>query len=76
MTRLRRDSGAKASHWWVRMGTKESGFACPIVVNLATALENEGYDVNFRLVWDGGHCAEDDIDVQLDWIHAITGYRP
>lgn len=39
MVRLRKGSGKIAQHWWIRMGAKESGFACPLVVNVVTALE-------------------------------------
>jgi len=72
MTRLSMNKGKTAEHWWIRMGAKESGFACPIVVNFATIMENKFKDVDFRLIWDGGHCSEDDLDKQLDWIKEIT----
>lgn len=75
MVRLRMGSGTVARHWWIRMGAKESGFACPLVVNVATMLENMGQSVNFRLNWDGGHCSEDDIDAQMAWIADISGYQ-
>ena len=74
MVRLKKGTGQIAEHWWFRLGTKESGFACPLVVNAATAMENRFEDVNFRLIWDGGHCAEDDLDEQMKWISDITGY--
>ena len=70
---LSQGKGTNAEHWWIRMGTKETGFACPIDVCLALKLEDMGMNVNFRLVWDGGHCAEDDLDAQIHWIREITG---
>jgi hypothetical protein len=75
MLHIKRDSGVRAKHWWIRMATKECGFTSSLVVNFATSLENLGDDVNFRLVWDGGHCAEDDTDEQIQWMHDITGYK-
>jgi hypothetical protein len=72
VTHLKEKNGDTAQYWWVRMGAKECGFACPIVVCLVMLLENMGMDVNFRLVWDGGHCSEDDIEDQIQWIKKIT----
>ena len=65
-----------APHWWIRHGACDPCLAVPPAVLLATAAENAGKDVNCRLVWDGGHCEDDDQDAFLDWVAEITGYHP
>jgi hypothetical protein len=40
-----------------------------------TALENNGMDVNFWSIWDGGHCADYNIHGVMRWIGNITGWR-
>jgi hypothetical protein len=42
------------------------------VVNYLGALENIGKDVSARLVWDGGHCADDDPDGLMEWMKALS----
>jgi hypothetical protein len=64
---LRNNPGC-APHWWIRHGSIDRDTSLPIVTDLATALENIGKDVNARLVWDGGHCADDDPDGLMTWI--------
>ena len=63
-----------APHWWIRHGACDPCLAVPPAVLLATAAENAGKDVNCRLVWDGGHCEDDDQDEFLKWVAQITGY--
>lgn len=63
-----------APHWWIRHGACDPCLAVPPAVLLATAAENAGKDVNCRLVWDGGHCEDDDQDEFLKWVADITGY--
>ncbi len=63
-----------APHWWIRHGACDPSLAVPPAVLLATALENAGKDVNCRLVWDGGHCEDDDQEVFLSWVAEITGH--
>ena len=63
-----------APHWWIRHGACDPCLAVPPAVLLATAAENAGKDVNCRLVWDGGHCEDDDQDEFLKWVAHITGY--
>lgn len=64
-----------APHWWIRHGACDSCTAVAPAVLLATALENAGKDVDLRLVWDGGHCEDDDHDDFLAWVQNITGYH-
>lgn len=63
-----------AQHWWIRHGTLDSDTSLPVIVNLATALENAGKDVNAWLYWDAGHGADEDPDAFVAWIGTITGY--
>lgn len=72
--RMQKGKGKAARHWWLRLGAKEMGFACPLVVCFASMLENRFDDVDFRLIWDGGHCSEDDFELQLKWVRQKTGY--
>lgn len=60
-----------ARHWWIRHGACDKDTSLPIMVNLATAVENIGRDVNARLIWDGGHCADDDTEGFMIWMQDI-----
>lgn len=64
-----------APHWWIRHGTCDPCTALPPAVLLAASLETRGKDVNARLVWDGGHCADDDQDCFWEWVKEITGQK-
>lgn len=64
-----------APHWWIRHGACDSCLAVAPAVLLTTALENTGKDVNCRLVWDGGHCEDDDQEDFMRWLAEITGYH-
>lgn len=57
-----------AKHWWLRYGGKENDAAFPIFVNLVTAAENAGIAVDAQLVWDGGHCSDDDPEGVYPWM--------
>jgi len=57
-----------APHWWMRYGALDRDTSIPVFTNLATLLENAGKDVNARLVWDGGHCADDDPEGVMIWM--------
>ncbi|MDD6024881.1 MAG: hypothetical protein PUC06_11730, partial [Oscillospiraceae bacterium] len=61
-----------APHWWIRHGAIDRDTSLPIVTNMATALENIGKDVNARLVWEGGHCADDDPEGLMAWMKAMS----
>ncbi len=60
-----------AKHWWIRHGACDKDTSLPVITDLATALENAGADVNVRLVWDGGHGADDEKFEMLDWIDSV-----
>ena len=65
-----------AGHWWIRHGCVDGATSVPTVLNLATALENLGKDVNARIIWDGGHCEDDDPEGLLRWYCQVCGYQP
>lgn len=64
-----------APHWWIRHGACDSCTSVAPVVLLASAAEAAGKDVNLRLVWDGGHCEDDDHPDFLRWVQDITDYH-
>lgn len=63
-----------AAHWWIRLGTSDVDTSLAISANLATALQNQGQDVNYSLYWDAGHGADEDPEAFIAWIAQITGY--
>lgn len=65
------DNPGCAPHWWMRHGACDKDTSLPVVTNMATALENIGKDVNARLIWDGGHCADDDSEGLMRWMKAM-----
>jgi LPXTG-motif cell wall-anchored protein len=44
-----------APNWFIRTGAADTVTPVTMFLNLATGLENEGYNVNAGLVWDQGH---------------------
>jgi hypothetical protein len=65
-----------AVKWWLRNGTKDNDTSQPIMVNLATSLENNlSRDVNVWDFWDGGHCQDQDPEGLISWMGSITGYN-
>jgi acetyl esterase/lipase len=61
-----------APYWWIRHGSSDRDTSLPIIVNLATALENRGKNVNALLYWDAGHGADQDAEDFIRWIGKIT----
>ena len=57
-----------APHWWIRHGACDKDTSLPIVTNLATAIYDLGKNVSARLIWDGGHCADDDTEGFIIWM--------
>lgn len=64
-----------ADHWWIRHGGVDGATSVPTVLNLATALENRGKQVDARIIWDGGHCEDDDPEGLIRWYCDICGYK-
>lgn len=63
-----RDNPGCAPHWWIRHGACDKDTSLPVVVDLATAVAGIGKDVSARLIWDGGHCADDDTEGFMVWM--------
>ena len=61
-----------APHWWIRHGACDNHTSLPIITNTADSLREIGKDVSARLVWDGGHCADDDPTGMADWMESIS----
>lgn len=53
-------------------GAIDRDTSTPVFTNLATILENNGKDANARLVWEGGHCADDNPDGVMAWMKALS----
>ncbi|MCE5345740.1 MAG: alpha/beta hydrolase [Bacteroidales bacterium] len=60
-----------APNWWLRNGTSDNHTSQTVMINLATALENNNKNVNTELFWDGGHCADFDPEGLINWITEI-----
>lgn len=71
---LQHNPGA-ATHWWIRHGATETDSSAVGTVNLVTALENMGRDVNAVLYWDAGHCEDLDPQGFITWVGEVTGYK-
>jgi acetyl esterase/lipase len=63
-----------AGHWWIRHGSSDRDTSLPVIINLATSLENRKKDVNTWLYWDAGHGADEDPEEFIAWIGTITGF--
>jgi len=63
-----------AVKWWLRNGTSDNHTSQTVMVNLATSLENLNREVNARVFWDGGHCADEDPEDFIAWIGSVTGF--
>lgn len=64
-----------AEHWYIRHGARDRDTAFPIAINLATKLENNGKDVNFKLSWNRPHSGDYSLNELFDWINIITKLR-
>lgn len=60
-----------APNWWIRHGACDKDTSLPIVTNLATAVYDIGKNVSARLIWDGGHCADDDTEGFMIWMQEL-----
>ncbi|MDR1466126.1 MAG: alpha/beta hydrolase [Treponema sp.] len=55
-------------NWYLRHGSLDRDTAFQIPINLYTKLNNAGYDVDFRLIWNRGHQGDYDLDDLFAWI--------
>lgn len=58
-------------HWRIRHGSYDRDTALAIPVILATALMNQGYDVDFALPWGLPHSGDYDFEEMFAWIDKL-----
>lgn len=64
--------GATVSkHWYMRTGTIDLVISIPLFYALATALENNGIDVNAALVWEQGHGLTEDYEAFFPYAEGV-----
>lgn len=61
-----------AQHWYIRHGARDRDTAFPIAINLATKLENNGKDVNFKLPWNRPHSGDYALNELFGWIAEVV----
>jgi hypothetical protein len=64
-----------AQNWWIRHGTSDNHTSQTVIVNLATALENQQKNVSTKLYWDAGHGADEDAEAFIAWIKQLSQAR-
>lgn len=62
-----------ARHWRIRHGSFDRDTSLAIPVILATALMNQGFDVDFFLPWGLPHSGDYDLEELFQWIDRIGG---
>lgn len=60
-----------ARHWYIRHGAIDRDTAFPIPINLATKLQNEGKNVNFKLAWNRPHSGDYALNEMFEWIKSL-----
>jgi len=61
-----------APHWYIRHGARDRDTAFPVIINLATKLEDTGRDVNFKLPWNRPHSGEYTLNELFARVRSIT----
>ena len=61
-----------APHWYIRHGARDRDTAFPVIINLATKLENAGKEVNFKLPWNRPHSGDYALGELFAWIRSIV----
>ena len=64
---------ARAKHWWLRVGTRDTDTSLSVLANLAAVAAARGDDVDAAMYWDAGHGANEDADAFIAWIDRIAG---
>lgn len=57
-----------AQHWYIRHGAIDRDTAFPVPINLASKLQNEGKNVNFKLAWNRPHSGDYALNEMFEWI--------
>ncbi|MDD7721572.1 MAG: alpha/beta hydrolase, partial [bacterium] len=60
-----------AQHWYIRHGSLDRDTAFPVPINLATKLQNEGKDVNFKLAWNRPHSGDYALNELFEWMKGL-----
>ena len=71
MNFIAKDKNGIAKHWYIRHGAKDRDTSFLVPVNLATRLQNSGYDVNFALPWNRPHSGDYNLDDLFHWIESV-----
>lgn len=61
-----------ARRWRIRHGTIDRDTSLAIPVILATALQNQGYAVDFAMPWDQGHAGDYDLEQLFAWMVRVA----
>ncbi|WP_296509601.1 subtype B tannase [Rhodoferax sp.] len=61
-----------AKRWRIRHGTIDRDTSLAIPVILATALQNQGYAVDFAMPWDQGHAGDYDLEQLFVWMTQVA----
>jgi hypothetical protein len=60
-----------AQHWYIRQGAKDRDTSFLVPINLATKLQNAGFDVDFALPWNRPHSGDYNLDDLFAWISSV-----
>lgn len=74
MPALQAANPARARHWWLRVGAKDTDTSLTVVGNLDAQIRALGDSVSTRYYWDAGHGANEDVTDFIAWIGQTTGY--
>lgn len=61
-----------ARHWRIRHGTKDNDTSLAIPALLALALQNQGANVDFALVWERPHSGDYDLGELFAWVKQVS----
>ena len=64
-----------APNWYIRHGARDRDTAFVVPVNLATRLQNQGKNVDFRLAWNRPHSGDYALDDLFAWLRTILPSR-
>lgn len=61
-----------SKHWYVRHGAIDRDTAFSVSLILATKLQNNGIDVNYKLPWNRPHSGDYSLREVFEWVKAVT----
>ena len=65
------DISTFAEHFYVRVGNKDHDTSQTIATNYATALMNNGHDVDFKMQWEQPHAGDYEMDEMFAWLESV-----